>query len=218
MCKAAFKIDIGDIDETLEAARNASMACATKMQTLLQTAYAARILVLSGRFRRGLPGSAEAARRLGVKKVLPRPFTRKELLLAVHASLEERVMRAVALRYALAPTCILLAVLVYLSPAGRTFSLAGLFVFAVLAAAWFGGAGPGLVAAVLATLTLPQLIAASYSVARRLSRSAPLHHVLRRGTCRGMGELSTSQSAARPRAICARHGRERRWLLGLDPR
>ena len=52
-------------------------------------------------------------------------------------------MRAVALRYALAPTCILLAVLVYLSPAGQTLSLAGLFVFAVLAAAWFGGAGPG---------------------------------------------------------------------------
>jgi hypothetical protein len=123
------------------------MACATKMQTLLQTAYAVRILVLSARFRRGLPESAEAARRLGVKKVRPGPFTREELLLVVRASLEERVMQAVALRYALAPTCILLAVLVYLSPAGRTLSLAGLFVFAVLAAAWFGGAGPGLVAA-----------------------------------------------------------------------
>ena len=55
-------------------------------------------------------------------------------------------MQAAALRYALAPACILLAVLVYLSPAGRCFSLAGLFVFAVLAAAWFGGAGPGLLA------------------------------------------------------------------------
>jgi len=142
-------------------------------------------------------GFAEAARRLGVKKVLHRPFNRKEMLSAVHASLEERVMRAVALRYALAPACILLAVLVYLSPAGPTLSLVGLFVFAVLAAAWFGGVGPGLVAAVLATLTLPQLI---------------------RGTCRGLGELSTSQTAARPGALRARHGRERRWLLGLDPR
>ena len=56
----------------------------------------------------------------------------------------------------------MLAVLVYLSPVGPTLSLAGLFVFAVLAAAWFGGAGPGFVAAVLATLTLPQLIAVSY--------------------------------------------------------
>lgn len=33
----------------------------------LQAVYPAPILVLSGRFRRGLAGSAEAARRLGVK-------------------------------------------------------------------------------------------------------------------------------------------------------
>ena len=55
----------------------------------LRAVYAAPILVLSGRFRRGLAGSAEAARRLGVKKVLPKPFTRKELLSAVDASLED---------------------------------------------------------------------------------------------------------------------------------
>ena len=55
----------------------------------LQAVYAAPILVLSGRFRRGLAGSAEAARRLDVKKVLPKPFTRKELLSAVAASLED---------------------------------------------------------------------------------------------------------------------------------
>jgi DNA-binding response OmpR family regulator len=48
--------------------------------------YAAPILVLSARFRRGLAGSAETARRLGVKKVLPKPFTRKELLAAVRES------------------------------------------------------------------------------------------------------------------------------------
>ena len=52
----------------------------------LQREYAAPILVLSARFRRGLAGSAEAARRLGVKKVLPKPFTRKELLAAVRES------------------------------------------------------------------------------------------------------------------------------------
>ena len=51
-------------------------------------AYAAPILLLSARFRRGLAGSADAARRLGVKKVLPKPFTREELLLAVRESLE----------------------------------------------------------------------------------------------------------------------------------
>jgi PAS domain S-box-containing protein len=93
--------------------------------------------------------------------VLPKPFTRDELLLAVAASLEGRVMHA-ALRYALAPGCILLAVLLYLSPVGSTFSPSGLFVFAVLAAAWFGGAGPGFLAAVLATLAVPHLVAVSY--------------------------------------------------------
>jgi DNA-binding response OmpR family regulator len=51
--------------------------------------YAAPILVLSGLFRRGLDGSAQAARQLGVKKVLPKPFTRKELLAAVAESLED---------------------------------------------------------------------------------------------------------------------------------
>jgi len=54
----------------------------------LRAVYAGPILVLSGRFRRGLAGSAEAARRLGVKKVLPKPFTRKELLSAVDEMLE----------------------------------------------------------------------------------------------------------------------------------
>ena len=78
------------------------------------------------------------------------------------AQFEEQSMRVVAFRYALAPVCILLAVLVYLSPARPLLSLAGLFVIAVLAAAWFGGAGPGFVAALIATFTLPQLIAVSY--------------------------------------------------------
>ena len=82
--------------------------------------------------------------------------------MVVATSLERQVMQTVALRYALAPACVLLAVLVYNSPVGPTLGLDGLFVFAVLAAAWFGGAGPGLVAGVLATLALPQLIAVSY--------------------------------------------------------
>ena len=93
--------------------------------------------------------------------MLPKAFTHKELFSAVAATREGRVMQA-ALRYAMAPGCILLAVLLYLSPVGHTLSLAGLFVFAVLAAAWFGGAGPGFVAAVLATLAVPQLVAVSY--------------------------------------------------------
>jgi DNA-binding response OmpR family regulator len=54
----------------------------------LHEVYAGPILVLSARFCRGLAGSAEAARRLGVDKVLPKPFTRKELLFAVREALE----------------------------------------------------------------------------------------------------------------------------------
>src|SRR5258708_39662458 len=50
--------------------------------------YAAPILIVAGRFRRGRAGSAEAAQRLGVKRVLTKPFTRKELLSAVHESLD----------------------------------------------------------------------------------------------------------------------------------
>jgi DNA-binding response OmpR family regulator len=50
--------------------------------------YGVPILVLSARFRRGLAGSAAAAQRLGVKTVLPKPFTRRELLLAVRESME----------------------------------------------------------------------------------------------------------------------------------
>ncbi len=54
----------------------------------LQAVYAAPVLVVSGRFRRGLARSTEAAHRLGVERVLPKPFTRQELLSAVHEALE----------------------------------------------------------------------------------------------------------------------------------
>ena len=49
----------------------------------LQERYAAPILALSARFRRGLGGSSEPAKRLRVGKCLPKPFTREELLRAV---------------------------------------------------------------------------------------------------------------------------------------
>jgi PAS domain S-box-containing protein len=67
-----------------------------------------------------------------------------------------------ALRYALAPTCIVLAALLHLSPIGAFLHPTGLFVLAVIAAAWFGGVGPGFFAALLATLVVPQLIEISY--------------------------------------------------------
>ena len=53
----------------------------------LQAAYSAPILALSARFRRGLGGSSEAAHRLQVGKVLPKPFTREELLSAVREAM-----------------------------------------------------------------------------------------------------------------------------------
>lgn len=55
----------------------------------LRAAYAAPILVLSARFRRGLGGSSEAAERLSVGKVLPKPFTCAELLVAVREAIAE---------------------------------------------------------------------------------------------------------------------------------
>jgi DNA-binding response OmpR family regulator len=54
----------------------------------LRREYAAPILALSARFHRGLAGSAEVARRLAVAKVLPKPFTRGELLAAVREALQ----------------------------------------------------------------------------------------------------------------------------------
>jgi PAS domain S-box-containing protein len=71
-------------------------------------------------------------------------------------------MQAAVLRYALAPACVLAAVLVHLSPAAPLLPPAALFVFAVLCAAWFGGPGPGFLTAALGALTLPQLTAVSY--------------------------------------------------------
>jgi DNA-binding response OmpR family regulator len=56
----------------------------------LHAAYStAPILLLSARFRSGLSGSAKAARQLGARKVLPKPFTREELLAAVRESIED---------------------------------------------------------------------------------------------------------------------------------
>src|SRR5262245_52370909 len=72
------------------------------------------------------------------------------------------MMRGLVLRYALAPACLLVAVLVYLSPARALLPPAGLFVFAILIAAWFGGPGPGLLAATLAAASMPQLVPVSY--------------------------------------------------------
>jgi PAS domain S-box-containing protein len=74
------------------------------------------------------------------------------------AKLEE----STALRYALAPVCVAVAVLLHISVIGPFLHPTGLFLAGIVAAAWFGGAGPGFLAALLATFVLPQLIAMSY--------------------------------------------------------
>jgi len=77
---------MSDVTPTLVIADVPEPQSADALICSLREMYSAPILVLSARFRRGLAGSAEAALRLGVKKVLPKPFTRKELLAAVRKS------------------------------------------------------------------------------------------------------------------------------------
>jgi DNA-binding response OmpR family regulator len=50
--------------------------------------YASPVLLLSARLRRGTGASSFVARQLGVRKVLPKPFTRDELLAAVAESID----------------------------------------------------------------------------------------------------------------------------------
>ena len=50
--------------------------------------YGGPILLLSARLRRGTGSSSNVARQLGVRKVLPKPFTRDELLSAVAESID----------------------------------------------------------------------------------------------------------------------------------
>ena len=50
--------------------------------------HAGPILLLSGRFTRGMRSSISVARQLGVRNVLPIPFTRNELLSALSESMQ----------------------------------------------------------------------------------------------------------------------------------
>ena len=73
-----------------------------------------------------------------------------------------KLEKSTALRYALAPICVVVAVLLHISVIGPFLHPTGLFLAGIVAAAWFGGPGPGFLAALLATFALPQLIAMSY--------------------------------------------------------
>ena len=52
--------------------------------------YGAPVLLTSGRFRFDVAASHEAARKFGVRRLLPKPFTREEFLVAVDETLRAR--------------------------------------------------------------------------------------------------------------------------------
>lgn len=60
---------------------------AEKFIESVRQVHAGAILLLSARFRQGMGSSSSVARELGVSNVLPKPFTRDELLSAVGESL-----------------------------------------------------------------------------------------------------------------------------------
>jgi DNA-binding response OmpR family regulator len=60
---------------------------AEKIIKSVRDVHASPILLLSARFLQGTGSSISVARQLGVRNVLPKPFTRDELLLAVGESI-----------------------------------------------------------------------------------------------------------------------------------
>jgi DNA-binding response OmpR family regulator len=63
---------------------------AEKIIESVRQVHAGAILLLSARFRQGMGSSGTVALQLGVNNVLPKPFTRDELLSAVGESLGGR--------------------------------------------------------------------------------------------------------------------------------
>ena len=61
---------------------------AQKMISSVREVFSGPILLLSGTIRRGTSSSSYAGRLLGVHKMLPKPFTREELLSAVSESID----------------------------------------------------------------------------------------------------------------------------------
>jgi len=60
---------------------------AEKMISSVREMHSSPILLLSATFRRGPSSSTHAARQLGVRKILAKPFTREEVLSAVSESI-----------------------------------------------------------------------------------------------------------------------------------
>jgi DNA-binding response OmpR family regulator len=66
----------------------ASIAVAAHRVASLRAAHAAPVLLISARFRHGAAHSAAMAAQWGVDAVLPKPFSRDELLAAVAAAVQ----------------------------------------------------------------------------------------------------------------------------------
>ena len=63
---------------------------AEKIIKSVREVFAGPMLLLSATFRRGTGSSSYVARQLGVRKILPKPFTRGELLSAVGESIDDQ--------------------------------------------------------------------------------------------------------------------------------
>ena len=62
---------------------------AEKIIKSVREVFAGPMLLLSATFERGTGSSSYVARQLGVRKILPKPFTRGELLSAVGESIDD---------------------------------------------------------------------------------------------------------------------------------
>ena len=95
LAEAGYGVVIADADGQVGAVRpklviaDVSGADSAKITIKrLRAGHAAPIIALSARFRVGLGGSADAAQQLGVRNVLPKPFTREQLLAAVAEAIQ----------------------------------------------------------------------------------------------------------------------------------
>ena len=75
--------DVGLVIADMASPREAPLL----MSELLKSAGGVSVLLLSARFRKGQEGSIPLADELGVKGVLPKPFTKRQLLASVNQAL-----------------------------------------------------------------------------------------------------------------------------------
>jgi DNA-binding response OmpR family regulator len=95
LCEAGYAVAVASAPEALHADPQlviidvATPRSAGKIIDSVKRVYASPILLLSARFTRGTRSSDSVARQLGVRQVLPKPFTRDELLSAVAGSVDD---------------------------------------------------------------------------------------------------------------------------------